>query len=1044
MNTVFERTGSAEDWCRRSILERGRKPPRARFNTAPDLESAYKALDSRGCRCKSLNGKWNFTYLRTPFDGPDEFFHPAYDDSTWDNIPVPSHWQLKGYGIPQYTDAISPFPIQEPPLIQTDNPTGLYRTWFTIEKRDDLEYILRFDGVDSSFHLWLNGMFIGYSQGSRLTSEFDISDALVDGSNLIALKVYQYCDGSYLENQDMWWLSGIFRDVDLISRPRLHIEDVQIASDWDPSSGKGSLHARIQVENSGTISADQEFYIEAALLDGKKLHAEARCRCILSDNSFHSEIAIEAEGISPWSAELAKLYQLELCLKDRDGRNYDCTVIRIGFRRIEQKEGLFFVNGKAIKLRGVNRHDWDGKLGRAVGREEILSDLILMKQNNINAIRTAHYPNAPLFLDLCDRFGFYVMEEADIECNQTYYCSDPNKISDNPAWESSYADRIERMIARDRNHPSIIFWSLGNESGYGCNFKAAYRLAKKLDPSRPVHYEEDRYAESADCYSSMYTSHEKLEALGQEKLNKPHILCEYAHAMGNGPGGLAEYWEIFLRYPRLQGGFVWEWKDQSIEQKGRDGKRRLLYGGDFGDYPNSGTFCSDGLVQSDGTPTPALAHLKKALEQIDISRFSFEKGTITLSNNYDFISLQGFSAVLQIYSYKKLILKKDVPIPYLAPGEADELILLTDKEREHLKQQNCPELVLQINLYRPIDIPELLSEHFHCAVFTTLISLPLVSKKVEESPMVSPTASLKNGNRELRINCGEMELHMDTVRGGIASLAGEKTGDLIVASPGLDFWRAPIDNDKNMVSQWRSEHIDSMKMHHTHFSIQDGSEGVRIVSRKYYAPIVKEWNIESCETLSFDQDGSCRVEIQGMPRGTLPKTVPRIGYRFTIDSKIDRVRWFGRGPGENYRDAKLGSPLGLYDLSLEEFYVNYVVPQEHGNRCDVRWLFLYEESGGNGLIFYFPRPLSFGITAYPREDLEAARHAYELVPDGLHYLRIDYAHHGLGSASWGPEALEKHSLKPEPFEFTWSMAMSNRESYLQTLLSLIQKGGFEV
>lgn len=1034
MKELLKYKYSQEDWSNIDIIQRNRMAVRPFYNSYEDRKSALIQNRHQSSRFLLLNGLWKFSYLESPFQTDDSFISTDFEDSSWDDIAVPSHWQLSGYGQPQYTDAVSPFPVQKEPIIQTNNPTGLYRHKFSLMKEDEMEYIIRFDGVESAYHLWINGHFAGYSQGSRLSAEFNIGDFLTDGENTISMKVYKYCDGSYIENQDMWWLAGIIRDVSLIYRPKIHINRYTLTSDLCMDRCSGDLKVSTEIENN--TNNDEKLTVCLELLDDNKtLYNRQETINLKAGEKHQFSFSENIMDIQSWNAETPKLYSALLSLHNDDNTLKEYCPVRVGFRSVQVEDGLIKVNGKAIKFRGVNRHDWNVDTGRVVTIEQMMQDLLLMKRNNINAVRSAHYPNQPDFYDLCDQLGLYVMEEADIECNQTYYWEHPDELSDDPRWTESYLDRISRMVERDINHCSTLFWSLGNESGYGRNFKAAYEMIKSLDPTRPVHYEEDRDAVSADMFSTMYTNHEKLKALGQQDLPKPHILCEYAHAMGNGPGGLMEYWDIFKKYPRLQGGFVWEWKDHSLSEKSDTGERYYTYGGDYGDSPNSGAFCSDGLIQADGLPTPGLTHLKKALEQISAVDLNLQNGSIRVKNDYDFISLSGSSLHISVRTPKAELLNKEIKLPEINAGDSRKIIVFKEKELSIIKK--CPdEKILHIGFYRPPSLEGGLIEAEETAFTQFILPSSNIISKVDRSEKSDKEIILNEQNGMIKISLDEISLNYDRINGIIHSFSKGDENFIEGGFP-LDFWRAPVDNDKNMVPYWQKYQLDHIKSIIRQITVTEESDGIRIKAEKIYAPIVMEWSVESVEELFLSKDGILSIELSGNPLGKLPDNFPRIGLRFLMNSKMQQLNWFGRGPVESYIDAYEGAAVGLYESTTDENYFPYVVPQEHGNHSDVRWLYMGKKNG-LGLCITAADLMNFNAGHYSREVLEKATHSCDLKRSEQPYLNLDLAQHGLGSASWGPETLEKHWLKPEKFNFKWSLCISEREQAVNSY-SLLKK-----
>lgn len=1023
-----------KDWSNIEVLGRNRLPVRPFYCGYPDRGSAMRGKREESGNFRLLNGQWKFAYYGSPFYVPDECVQETYDDGGWDTMPVPGHWQLNGYDSPHYNDAIALFPILDDPGIQADDPTGVYRHVFHEEKQEDREYILRFDGVESAYHVWLNGIFIGYSQGSRNTAEFDVTEALRSGENVLAVKVYKFCDGSYLENQDMWWFAGIIRDVSLIRRPKVHMLDCRIISELLPKQQdthtccleetKGRLKLEAVLENHTEDEA--VITIETELFDGEQVIYQNTRKICSKKGETEYLTETELDAVRPWSAEQPALYRLVITLK-REEEVVESYGEWVGFRNICLKDGLFWVNGRAIKLKGVNRHDWNEKTGRCITKEDMLADLYLMKQNNINAVRTSHYPPHPDFLDLCDRLGFYVMEEADLECNQMAYTKNMNRLSDDTLWEESYVDRAERMVRRDKNHPSILFWSLGNESGFGSSFVASGRFIKSYDPTRLVHYEEDRDASIADVYSTMYTRHKALEDLGRDVTKKkPHVVCEYAHAMGNGPGGLKEYWEIFERYPRLQGGFIWEWIDHGIKKCDSDGKGCYTYGGDYGDYPNSGAFCCDGLVQADRRLTPAILQVKKVMEPVTFSGFDRNTGEITVHNKYDFTDLSQLEGTFRIHTLQETLLEGKTDLTGTAPHESRRIGLYDPKDIEDWTETQDIWLTISVRWREKQEW----SQEEHCEA---AFHQECIREGKAERPKTSGTEDTEAGGLHITEKCGTIYIEgknftveFDRVHGYLSgyTLNGER---LIRKGLGLNFWRAPVDNDKNAAEIWEKAMLKSMTNMVEKVTVREREQMVSISVSQIYAPITLDWKVIVHAEYSVMADGLVTVKYSGVPTGVqLPESFPRIGMRFELDKACEQAVWYGRGPLETYRDCKEGNPVGCWEKQVEEFYFPYVVPQETGNHEDTRWAAFLTESG-NGICVASEEVFSFGALHYTQEDLTQASHTNELHRTEHIQLSVDYAQHGLGSASWGAECLEKDRLHPEPFAFTWKIFGAERE-----------------
>lgn len=1005
-----------EDWNNIHILERNRLQTRPFYCSYEDEAAAGSLNPYESGNCVLLNGLWDFAGFENPIEVPEDFMDPEFQPEGWSAMPVPGHWQLNGFGKPHYNDAISLFPILDEPAIQIDNPTGAYRRSFQCQKEEGKEYLLRFDGVESAYHVWLNGRFIGYSQGPRLTAEFDVTEALAEGENLLAVKVYQFCEGSYLENQDMWWLAGIIRDVSLITRNRVHIRDYKLDGGLTPDYQNGVLKIRVELENNEDSS--HPVWVKGILKDPDKSKIlEINRKVVLEPGSTWIEGSAEIPDIRSWSAEAPWLYEFLMVLQWEGGEEF--YPWQVGFRSVEQKDGLILINGKAIKLKGVNRHDWDERRGRCITGEIMVRDIQMMKECNINAVRTAHYPPCPEFLSLCDQMGLYVMEEADLECNQMAYIKGKmNKISEDVRWEASYVDRAERMVRRDKNHPCVLIWSLGNESGFGSNFTASARWVKAYDPGRLIHYEEDRDASVADMYSTMYTSHRELDRLGRDYTKKkPHVVCEYAHAMGNGPGGLKEYWEIFNRHKRLQGGFVWEWVDHGLKAVDERGQEYYTYGGDYGDEPNSGAFCCDGLVQADRTPTPGLRQLKKVLEPVKAENFDLKQGTIEVWNRYDFISLDHLRCLCRIWSPEEVILEKEIPIHGIGPQECKIVSLYEPGAYSNPGGETDLWMDLMF-AYR--ELPEWCREAERELAFHQEL---LAEKKPggqarPDGEASAPLSAVEEGGK-LRITGAGFTLVFDRIHGCLSqySKGGES---LIEKGLGFNVWRAPVDNDGKIKKQWEASMVNHMRNVVEQVSMDRDGDRIQITCHQILAPIVMEWKILLRTVYTIEPEGEVTLEAEGIPTGTLPSCLPRIGMRYILNKDCTKVRWYGRGPYETYRDCKEGNRFGIYEKSTEEFYFPYVVPQENGNREDTRWMMALKSSGA-GLMVTGAQPFGFSALHYSQEELTKADHSNRLHKTEQVYLNLDYGQNGLGSASWGPETLEKDQLKPEPFRFVWKI-----------------------
>lgn len=1008
------------DWENIDVLHRNRLKSRAYFMSYSGKKEALTYDRSSSHGFKLLNGVWKFFYSEAVSRGPENFYKTDFNTENWDDIKVPGHWQLQGYGKPHYTDLIYPFPV-DPPYVPSENPTGHYRRDFYIDKGwTDNQTILRFEGVDSAFHIWINGLEVGYSQGSRMTSEFDITSFIKEGKNTLALRVYQWSDGSYLEDQDMWWLSGIFRDVYLINRPLVHINDFFIKTVLDSNYSNALLKLEVELNNESSIRAEG-YNIEIELLSSSKemiLSSNKIINSIESKDGQTIEFEVNVENPDKWTAETPNLYNLLIALKDKEGRVVEVVPQRVGFRALELKNGNFLVNGVPIILKGVNRHDQNPDLGRAVTLDWMIEDILLMKRYNINAVRTSHYPNDPRFYDLCDVYGLYVMDEADLETHGFELIGQATRLTDDPSWENAYVERVERMVERDKNHPSIIFWSLGNESNFGRNHEAMADWCHRRDTTRLVHYEEDREAKVADVVSTMYSSVEKLIEFGEfENMEKPHVVCEYAHSMGNGPGGLKEYWDTFYKYKRLQGGFVWEWIDHGIREFTEDGKEYFAYGGDYGDYPNNSNFCIDGMVRPDHTPGPGLLELKKIIEPVRVEALELEKGEIKVTNLYDFISLDHLSLVWEVEVEGMVIESGRLEPCGINPGES-KVLRIPFKLGEDLAEGAD----YWLNIKFVLSSSNLWAEAGH-EIAVEQFKLPCFKEK-DYVALYAPELKCENTGNSIIIEGFNFELEFDKLRGTITKWKHEGA-NLVKKGPWLNFWRAPIDNDMYTVEGWRKKYIDKLQQRIDDVEVAIEDRVVHIRVEAYIAPPSLNWGIKCEYIYKIYGSGDVTIEVSGEPKGDLPEMLPRIGLQMELPEDIDRVKWYGRGPGECYSDRKLSCQFGVYGKTVDELFTNYIYPQDNGNRTDVRWMSI-TDIRGMGLYAEGTPSMEFSAHRYSIEDIEKAKHTFDLVKRDRVYLNLDYRQNGLGSNSCGPAQMGQHRLLSEKFNFIFRIKAFSR------------------
>jgi len=1008
------------DWENPRIVERRREPAHTTLVAYPDEKTAIACERERSPWFLTLNGNWKFKLCENPQIVPEDFYKLNYDSESWDVIPVPSNWQMLGYDKPIYVNVRYPFPADPPRVPHDWNPTGLYRRIFMIpEEWSDKEIFLVFDGVDSAFYVWVNGQMVGYSQDSRLPAEFNITPYVRPGKNLVAVQVFRWSDGSYLEDQDMWRLSGIYRDVYLYCTPKIHIRDFFVKTIFDDEYQDAVLKVRVNVRNYSDFEAKQ-YFVEIKLFDKNEIPVfDEPLRCSVEKLKPHSEIAFEVEkkiqAPKKWSAETPYLYILLFTLKTETGNTVEVESCRVGFRQVEIKDGQILINGVPVLLKGVNRHEHDDETGHAVTVESMIKDIKLMKRFNFNAVRTSHYPNNPIWYDLCDRYGIYVIDEANIECHGlanirgTPYRKEP---ANDPEWLHAFMERSVRMVERDKNHPCVIMWSLGNESGYGPNHDAMAGWIHGYDPTRPVHYEgairvPGKVPPSIDVLSVMYPSIERLIQLAEDpNEDRPVIMCEYAHSMGNSTGNLKEYWEIIHKYKRLCGGFIWDWVDQGLKRRTEDGQEYWAYGGDFGDEPNDGNFCINGLVWPNREPQPAMWECKKIQQPVDVEPVDLAKGKIRILNKYDFTDLGILDIFWELSEDGKIIQQGMLPKLHTPPRES--CIVTVPFRMPKFKPGGEYWLTVRFKLSRDTVWAEKSHE-----VGWAQLKMPF---EVPSGPAIRveemPTLRFKESDRDITIRGNDFSLIFDKESGCISSFIFRGL-ELMKRGPQLNVWRAPTDNDAPRLAQrWREAGLDRLK--HVVEEVKAERLTPQLICVKIKSTLLTPESAEKfhCQYVyKIYGTGDIIVETDVTPLADLPP-LPRIGLQLTIPGEFNRFTWYGRGPHENYCDRKEGAPIGVYSGTVDEQYIPYIMPQENGNKTDVRWVSL-NNSSGLGLLAVGMPLMEVSAHHFTTEDLTKARHTYELKRRKDITLNLDYKQSGLGGGSCGPDTLPKYLIKPE-------------------------------
>lgn len=1013
------------DWENQNLTSLNKEPYRAFTAPFDDREGALAGDAVLSPYYKLLTGAWKFAYYGAPGEVPEAFFREDFDCSDWDEIEAPSNWQMKGYGHPHYTNCNYPFPV-DPPHVPSENPTGCYIRGFELPGDwKGRRILLKFDGVDSFYYVWVNGQLAGMSKGSRNASEFDITELVHAGVNRIAVKVLQWSDGSYLEDQDMWWLSGIFRKVALSAVPSTDIYDIFARARLDAAFTHGKFNLETEIRNTGSRAADG-LTLELELFDasGNPVWTRARTASVAPvppGKAVRTLITATVKNVSPWTAETPALYTLLLTLRDKTGKAIEYKSLKTGFRTVEIKKGNLLVNGAPVMFRGVNRHEFDTALGRALTVGATEQDLLLLKRCNVNAIRTCHYPDAPEFYDLCDKLGFYVMSEADLETHGFGYEEGKNP-SMWPEWEKPCMDRMRAMVEAHKNHPSVVIWSLGNESGYGINHVKMAAYARQRDETRPIHYERDQEAKSADIVSRMYPAPEKCVDIAKKycKGKKPFILCEYAHAMGNGPGGLEDYWQTFLAHQEMQGGFIWEFCDHGIrrvkEDEDGNGIEYFAYGGDFGDEPNDGNFIADGLVFPDKTPSPGMLEVKKVYAPVRCEAQDMKKGVIVIANHYDFVTLAHLHAAWSISANGTVMESGTLVLPEIAPRTAAEA-----KIPYHLPVHGVPGAEYFLNLTFTLGADTNWARAGH-EVAWAQFALPVKSPKAV-APAATRTAKphVDEDARVALAAADESLVEIDKTTGLISAWTVDGIS-LLDRGPRLNIFRAPVDNDRpwdeyGNWKAWREARYHQLQ-HRVESVTADPNRGtVRVAA--CVAPPVLRWNIHCEYCYTFHADGGFTLEIAGAPGGeweNLP-FFPRLGLQMFLPAALENVRWFGLGPGESYADSKTAQRVGLFKAGVDALYTPYVRPQEDGNRSEVRRAAFYDAHTGGFAVRGLNTLFNFSLHHFTPEAAWKAKHPHEIELLDALCLNLDWKQSGVGSNSCGPKLPEKYRIPVQPFKF---------------------------
>lgn len=1001
----------------------------------------------------NLNGTWKFNWVKHPDLRPKDFYSRGYDVSWWDDLVVPSCWQMKGYGIPIYTNVTFPHAAKPPYIMEPvpadytkyeyPNPVGSYVREFTVPAEfAGRRTFIHFAGVESAMYLWVNGKKVGYSEDSRLPAEFDITGYLIPGSNTLAVEVYQWSDGSYLEDQDYWRMSGIYRDVYLYSVPLFHLRDYWLKAEFNEDMSAADFIVEADFRNFGAKGAH---LLEVYLLKKNEDFTNAKpliTQEISAGSRMKMPLKLKAKVADPvlWSAEMPELYDVLLVTKNADGRVLMVQHSDFGFRKIEIRDQQLWVNGKSIKIKGVNRHDIDPHEGRTVSRASMKRDVELFKLFNINTVRTSHYPNDPYFYSLCDRYGLYVIDEANVESHGMGYGKE--SLGHVLSWQEAHVSRNLNMVERDKNHASVIMWSLGNEAGPGINFEAASAAVKQRDPSRPIHYE--RYNEVADVVSVMYPDVVWFTKEGLKDDPKPFFMCEYAHAMGNAVGNLQEYWHAIYAHKRLIGGCIWDWADQGLyrEIPGKPGEFFLAYGGDFGDRPTDWNFCSNGLTTADRRITPKMLEVKKVYQNVWMEPGDLLKGEVKLTNRFSFSNLNDYEMVWELAENGKVIQSGSVHVD-LTPGTTKTIDI--PFEKPGLK----PSHEYFLNIYFLLKDETLWAKRGHI-IAQEQLKVPYEVPAMTASSVSTrfPLEVLENENellitgREFQVTFGKkagtivrltyngmnvIETHPEALYGikpETRLISWKTTTDKRISGPRVNIFRAPVDNDYIFGGGpgpiWQDQGLAYLKDEVKSFTfVKTEDQKVRInVEIESVAP--RGYKTGSRFTYLVNGNGIIDVDVAVDPQ-KVDWQLPKVGVILELPAGFEEVSWFGAGPHENYRDRKTSAAIGLYQNTVSGMTEHYIRPQDMGNRSDTRW-FALSTSQGRGVKFAARgNLLNFSALHHLPIDLDKANHPYELISRPETILTIDAVHNGLGGGSCGPGPMEQYQLKAEPVSFGFSI-----------------------
>jgi len=1021
----------AHDWENPQVIGINKEKPRASFFAYRNAKNALKNEKENSKYFLNLNGTWKFNWVRKPADRPVDFYKTNYDISNWKDIKVPGHWELQGYGVPIYTDVSYPFPNNEPFIPNDYNPVGSYKRNFTIPKNwKGEEIFIQFGGIRSAAYVWVNGKKVGYTQGSKTPAEFNLTDYVKVGDNQLAVEIYRFSDGSYLEDQDYWKISGFERDVYLYARPKTHIHDFFVQADLDKTYTHGQF--KLDIDLNRVSSQVETKKISVQVLDGKKVIINKEIEVQLDKATKQFSFTDEIPNVRRWSAETPELYDIQINLKSAKGKDIEVIRRRIGFRTSEIKNGLLQVNGVPVVIRGVNRHEHDVHNGRVITEESMIRDIELMKQFNINAVRNSHYPNRERWYELCDEYGLYMIDEANIEAHGCEPYNKKKTLANKPNWKKAFMDRTQSMFHRSKNHASIIIWSLGNETGRGQNFEATYKWLKKQDTSRPVQSEDSGQEFNTDIFCPMYDRMWEMIKYAEKVQTRPLIQCEYAHAMGNSVGNLKDYWDLIYSQRQLQGGFIWDWVDQTFEKETEKGDTIFAYGGDMGIYKvqNDSNFCANGLVSGDRKIHPHIWEVKKVYQPIAFKKIDHSSNEFKIINRHDFIDLTSFDF--------KWVLKEDASI--IASGILNNIALKAHEEKvisipyPAIEAKAGKEYFLEFEASTKEKQPLVPQGHLVAwEQFQLPVSKAISAKAVTDLGKIE----LKDGQDKLTLTAQNIQIQFSKKTGSLSSyqINGQ---ELMAQDLKPFFWRAVTDNDlgngtpaKCQVWKEAGENAQVLSFENKKLSDQ---EVLVTVSMK-----LSEAKSKYQTRYFIYANGDIKVENTFTPESNDIPMLPRLGMQMQLPKAFNQFEWFGRGPQENMSDRKSGYPVSHYKSSVAEQYHPYVRPQETGNKTDLRWMALTNKESV-GLMVLAESELSGSALPFDYKELyhsgkgNPQKHGAEIKVGDVISWQIDHKQMGVGGDnSWGAPVHAEYSIPSQDYKYMFILRPINGEKDLNEL-----------